>query len=121
MVEEKYGVKDPKIIDRVVGSKVQQLRLSQGMSRQDLGDILGITHQQLQKYEKGVNRITVSRLADIAQALGVSVVYFFEGNEGVQEMTSQRLCMEVMRDFNRIVRKEQREAVRQIIKVLAAD
>ena len=115
------GVKDPKVLDKVVGGRVQQLRLSQGKSRQELGEQLGITHQQLQKYEKATNRITVSRLADIAQVLGVPITYFFEDVVMPEDTENQRLCMEVMRDFGRIEHRSQKEAVRQIIKLLAAD
>jgi transcriptional regulator with XRE-family HTH domain len=50
-----------------------------GMTQQQLGDIVGIKFQQIQKYETGMNRISASRLWDIAQALGVSISFFFEG------------------------------------------
>jgi transcriptional regulator with XRE-family HTH domain len=53
-----------------------------GMTQQQLGDIVGIKFQQIQKYETGMNRISASRLWDIAQALDVSIGFFFEGFEG---------------------------------------
>jgi transcriptional regulator with XRE-family HTH domain len=53
-----------------------------GMTQQQLGDIVGIKFQQIQKYETGMNRISASRLWDIAQALDVSISFFFEGFEG---------------------------------------
>jgi transcriptional regulator with XRE-family HTH domain len=55
-----------------------------GMTQQQLGDIVGIKFQQIQKYETGMNRISASRLWDIAQALDVSISFFFEGFEGEQ-------------------------------------
>ena len=54
------------------------------MTQQQLGDIVGIKFQQIQKYETGMNRISASRLWDIAQALDVSISFFFEGFEGEQ-------------------------------------
>jgi transcriptional regulator with XRE-family HTH domain len=56
-----------------------------GMTQQQLGDIVGIKFQQIQKYETGMNRISASRLWDIAQALDVSISFFFEGFEGEGE------------------------------------
>jgi transcriptional regulator with XRE-family HTH domain len=53
-----------------------------GMTQQQLGDIVGIKFQQIQKYETGMNRISASRLWDIAQALDVSISFFFEGFDG---------------------------------------
>jgi transcriptional regulator with XRE-family HTH domain len=55
-----------------------------GMTQQQLGDIVGIKFQQIQKYETGMNRVSASRLWDIAQALDVSISFFFEGFEGEQ-------------------------------------
>ncbi|CAN5759668.1 helix-turn-helix transcriptional regulator [soil metagenome] len=55
------------------------------MTQQQLGDIVGIKFQQIQKYETGMNRISASRLWDIAQALGVSISFFFEGFEEAAE------------------------------------
>jgi transcriptional regulator with XRE-family HTH domain len=55
-----------------------------GMTQQQLGDIVGIKFQQIQKYETGMNRISASRLWDIARALNVSISFFFEGFEGAE-------------------------------------
>ena len=66
-------------IDRYIGSKIQELRLAHGMSRQDLGERIAVTHQQLQKYEMGINRVSAGRLALIARNLGTSVGKFYEG------------------------------------------
>ena len=70
-----------KVIDKKVGQRVRSRRLEIGMSQEKLGEILGVTFQQVQKYEKGVNRIAVSRLFDIANALEMSAGRFFEGLE----------------------------------------
>lgn len=66
-------------VDRKVGQKVRSRRLEIGMSQERLAELLGVTFQQVQKYEKGVNRIAVSRLWDISIALEMPVSRFFEG------------------------------------------
>jgi transcriptional regulator with XRE-family HTH domain len=66
-------------IDRKLGQRVRSRRLEIGMSQEKLAELLGITFQQVQKYEKGVNRIAASRLLDIAAALQQPVSRFFEG------------------------------------------
>ena len=66
-------------IDKKVGQRVRSRRLEIGMSQEKLAEMLGVTFQQVQKYEKGVNRIAVSRLFDIANALEMTPGRFFEG------------------------------------------
>lgn len=63
--------------DVLIGQKLRALRLDRGLSQSALGDLVGVTFQQLQKYEKGVNRISAGRLARIAAALGVPVTAFY--------------------------------------------
>jgi transcriptional regulator with XRE-family HTH domain len=65
-------------VDRSVGRRVRILRVSRGLSQSALASQLGLTFQQLQKYEKGTNRISASKLHDIARILGVEVASFFE-------------------------------------------
>jgi transcriptional regulator with XRE-family HTH domain len=69
----------PNPIDRHVGSRVRMQRMLAGVSQEKLGEALGLTFQQVQKYEKGTNRISASRLQQIAKMLGVPVAFFFEG------------------------------------------
>src|SRR5580700_7111498 len=71
--------KAPNPIDRHVGSRVRMRRLMLGMSQEKLGDGLGLTFQQVQKYEKGTNRISASRLQEMSYILQVPVPFFFEG------------------------------------------
>ena len=71
--------KAPNPTDKHVGSRVRMRRMMLGMSQEKLGDALGLTFQQVQKYEKGTNRIGASRLQQIAQILQVPVAFFFEG------------------------------------------
>ncbi|MBX3519879.1 MAG: helix-turn-helix transcriptional regulator [Xanthobacteraceae bacterium] len=74
--------KEPNPIDRHVGSRVRMRRMMISMSQEKLGERLGITFQQVQKYEKGTNRIGASRLHQIAKILGVPVAFFYEDMPG---------------------------------------
>lgn len=69
-------------IDRKIGQRVRTRRLEISMSQERLAELLGVTFQQVQKYEKGVNRIAASRLFDISAALDMPVARFFEGLVG---------------------------------------
>ena len=71
--------KAPNPIDIYVGSRVRMRRMMLGMSQEKLADALGLSFQQVQKYEKGTNRIGASRLQQIAHVLQVAVSFFFEG------------------------------------------
>lgn len=73
------GPRSPEIVDEHVGARVRLRRAVLGLSQEELSDQLGITFQQIQKYERGANRISASRLFHIAQVLGVGVEYFFDG------------------------------------------
>ena len=75
-------------VDVHVGKRVRHRRWMVGMTQQQLGDIVGIKFQQIQKYETGMNRISASRLWDIAQALGVSISFFFEGFDSDEQSTT---------------------------------
>jgi len=76
------GKKSPNPVDVHVGSRVRLRRMMLGMSQEKLGEGLGITFQQIQKYEKGTNRIGASRLQHIARLLAVPVSFFFEDAPG---------------------------------------
>lgn len=69
-------------LDLHVGSRVRLQRMLLGMSQEKLGEQLGLTFQQIQKYEKGINRIGASRLYELAKVLGVSVQFFYEDAPG---------------------------------------
>lgn len=71
--------KSPNPTDKHVGSRVRMRRMMLGMSQEKLGDALGLTFQQVQKYEKGTNRIGASRLQQISHILQVPVSFFFDG------------------------------------------
>jgi transcriptional regulator with XRE-family HTH domain len=71
--------KEPDPTDRYVGSRLRMRRMMLGMSQTGLGDVLGVTFQQVQKYENGTNRIGAGRLQRAASTLQVPVTFFFEG------------------------------------------
>ena len=74
--------KAPNPIDKHVGSRIRLRRTMLGMSQEKLGESLGITFQQIQKYEKGTNRVGASRLQQISEILQVPVSFLFEGGPG---------------------------------------
>lgn len=108
-------------IDRRVGIKIIELRLSMGLSRLQLANEIGVTHQQLQKYEKGTNRITAGRLSAIANALKKPVSYFFEEFEEKDALPDQhrRMCIEVSRNFLRIKNPMHQNAVNLLVRTLS--
>lgn len=65
--------------DKRVGTQIRSRRLMLGLSQTALGDAVGVTFQQIQKYEKGINRVSASRMQQIAQVFDVPVTFFFEG------------------------------------------
>ena len=68
-------------VDRLVGQRVRLARLAKGMSQSGLGDAVGVTFQQIQKYEKGANRVSASKLSECAAILDVDIAYFFGGGD----------------------------------------
>ncbi|HVV39513.1 MAG TPA: helix-turn-helix domain-containing protein [Nitrobacter sp.] len=74
--------KAPNPVDKYVGSRVRMRRIMLGMSQEKLGEALGLTFQQIQKYEKGTNRVGASRIQQISEVLQVPVSFLFEGGPG---------------------------------------
>jgi transcriptional regulator with XRE-family HTH domain len=127
-------------VDVHVGSRVRLQRMLLGVSQEKLGEQLGLTFQQVQKYEKGVNRIGASRLFDLAKVLGVPIAYFYEGAPGVAsdplatpgmaerpadtfmfEFLNTREGLELNRAFARISDPKQRRAVVDLVRSLGGD
>jgi transcriptional regulator with XRE-family HTH domain len=79
------STKAPNPVDKYVGSRVRMRRIMLGMSQEKLGEALGLTFQQVQKYEKGTNRVGASRLQQISEILQVPVSFLFEGGPGAIE------------------------------------
>ena len=100
MVKDNYAmdtkdediVGQPNPVDIYVGSRLKLRRLILGISQKKMAEKLGITFQQVQKYENGINRISASRLWDISKLLKVQVEYFFDGmNESIQAQSPRSL------------------------------
>ena len=122
-------------IDIEIGSRVRMRRISVGMSQEKLGDMLGLTFQQVQKYEKGANRISVSRLVDIAKILGVDIHFFFDGVKSgkldagfaeeesppyISEMMSTPEGLQLIRTFTGIKNPKVRKSIVQLVAALSA-
>jgi len=109
------------IVDRKIGQRVRTRRLEIGMSQERLAELLGVTFQQVQKYEKGINRIAASRLLDIANALDKSVASFYEGlgNQGKTGATDE-VVPETAEEIELLVlsRKLSRVSVKRLLELL---
>jgi transcriptional regulator with XRE-family HTH domain len=79
--------KSPQLADVAIGANIRTLRVVRGLSQEKLGDAIGVTFQQVQKYEKGTNRVGGSRAIQIAAALGVRVAELYQGVEGEAQPT----------------------------------
>ncbi|MAN47360.1 MAG: helix-turn-helix domain-containing protein [Alphaproteobacteria bacterium] len=75
----------PSGIDRVVGQRIRWRRKELNLTQEKLGDLLGLTFQQVQKYEKGINRVSAGRLYEMSTAMGIPITYFFDGAEAYLE------------------------------------
>jgi transcriptional regulator with XRE-family HTH domain len=119
-------------IDAHVGSRLRMRRMMLGMSQEKLGEAFGLTFQQVQKYEKGANRMGASRLQQAAQILGVSVPFFFEGAPGghelsktapspayVNEFVSSEDGLRLIKAFMRIARPGVRHRIVDLVQEIA--
>lgn len=127
--------KQPNPIDIHVGSRIRLRRTMIGMSQEKLGESLGITFQQVQKYEKGTNRVGASRLQNISAILNVPVSYFFEdapGNDaqaGLEENSTSYVVsflsstegLQLNRAFVKIADPKVRRRIIDLVKELADD
>ena len=84
--------KTPSGIDRLVGQRLRWRRRELRLTQEKLGDLLNLTFQQVQKYEKGVNRISAGRLYEVAAVLGVPIGYFYDGASELLPDTGARVA-----------------------------
>ena len=138
--DDEKGSRRPNPIDVHVGSRVRFRRMLLGMSQEKLGEKLGLTFQQIQKYEKGINRIGASRLFDLAQVLGVPVQFFYEeapagepsqllqqgfaerpAESSIVEFLRSRDGLELNKAFVRISDAKARRAIVDLVRSLAND
>lgn len=141
-VERNYRITNNNAIDLHVGQRVRLRRTLLGMSQEQLGAELNITFQQVQKYERGTNRVSASRLWDISQILDVSIGYFFDdmteltmqhsprrmaqggrvadfGDDKVKDPMARRETLELVRAYYTIERPVVRKRVSDMVKSIA--
>ena len=113
----------PSPVDVHVGIRVRQRRVLLGMTQTDLADTMGLTFQQVQKYEKGTNRISASRLYGLSQVFDVTVKYFFEDMPpdvaGISPAAKKRGAMNKLPSYepDPMVKRETLELVRAYYKI----
>ncbi|MDI7864147.1 helix-turn-helix domain-containing protein [Rhizobiaceae bacterium n13] len=117
--------KTPDAVDVTVGRNVRLLRVQRGVSQEKLGEALGITFQQIQKYEKGTNRISSSKLSAIADYFNVDVASLFSGTgssgQGGALIPFSAEAISVAQAYDSIQSAKVRQAVRNLIRKLSAD
>ncbi len=111
-------------IDKIIGRKIYSLRLAKGLSRVQVAEEIEVTHQQLQKYEKGLNRISVGRLMLIARTFGVNISNLLKNIESDQDVEvtptqHQSMCIEVSRGFMEIRNPKLQEAINVLVRSLS--
>jgi transcriptional regulator with XRE-family HTH domain len=119
--------KQPDSIDKLVGHNIRIQRLAKGLSQTELAQKLGVTFQQVQKYEKGVNRIGCGRVFQIAQILGVHVMDFFDGSDtgkptearNVRDLISEPQAFHLVEAFSEIGDRRLRRSVVELVKKIA--
>ncbi len=94
-------------LDKEIGKKIRLRRSEQGISQSELGDKLGVSFQQVQKYEKGVNRVSSGRLQQIATALDVDTAFFYAGDGKTREVESllfldSNFSLRLLRAYNSV-------------------
>ena len=130
------SIKAPNPVDKYVGSRVRMRRIMLGMSQEKLGEALGLTFQQVQKYEKGTNRVGASRLQQISEILQVPVSFLFDGGpsgsvnaDGFNEGTSPTYVSDFLatteglaltRAFTRIADSKLRRSIVELVEQIAA-
>jgi len=111
----------PTDVDLSVGKRIRERRLLMGLSQHQFSELIGVTYQQVHKYEHGINSVTAGRLYEFARELNVPIEYFFEGLEkgSAEPRPRQRRLLDLMRIIVEIANEEFREAVRQLVRILA--
>jgi transcriptional regulator with XRE-family HTH domain len=122
--ESDYAIVSPQVhqANQHVANRLRLGRAMLGLSQQQLAPMIGISHQQIYKYERGLNRISAGRLYDFAQVFERPITWFFE-DMAARPMAfrlspRQRMCVELARNFAMIENPRHQEAIRQIVLVL---
>ena len=120
--QKRVGRARPQDVDRYVGTRIAGAGSCLGLTQQQMADLIGVTYQQAHKYEKGINRVAAGRLYRIARSLGVEVSYFYEGLHAAGAFIpspSQRMLLDLARNFLNIPDPSRREAVATLARALA--
>ena len=120
----KVGERGPRPVDAHVGSRVRIRRTMLAMSQEKLGELIGLSFQQVQKNERGIDRIGASRLYALSGVLDVPVSYFFEGlddagSEGGEDTLTKRETLEFVRAYYRIKNDRVRKRIFELTKTIA--
>ncbi len=111
-------------IDKIVGYKIRELRILSGMTQSQLAEKIGVTYQQIQKYEKGISSISLRRLYAIANTLNVSIKSFFENVPLVEEENVNyylsKECIEIAKHINEIHDQRIKDNIIQLILLLSS-
>jgi transcriptional regulator with XRE-family HTH domain len=119
-----YAVAAPQVhlANQHVANRLRLGRSMLGLSQQQLAPLIGISHQQIYKYERGLNRISAGRLYDFAQVFEKPITWFFEDMgarpAGFRMTPKQRMCVDLARNFALIENPKHQEAIRQMVLVL---
>ena len=106
-------------LDKIIGDKLKEVRLQNGFSREQLSSKLGVTHQQIQKYEEGKNRIAASRLYQIANIFDMDMNYFF--NRPIMQVNNSTEVLYLARYFSKIKSEQARKLLSKLVRVLAQE
>ena len=124
------ATRNPMPVDVLVGQNIRICRLQKGLSQGELGQQIGVTFQQVQKYEKGANRVGASRLNQIANVLGVSLPSLFDGAPTATEdasghspryLLSKPHSLRLLQGFEKIGNEGTRLALLQLVECLSQD
>ncbi len=113
----------PPDMDHQVARRIRQARLRRGLSQSELAREMGLSLQQVHKYETARNRIGAARLVQVAQVLGVEMDWLFDDagpTTGDGQDSGSRECLELVRNFHRIPDREQRAAFLSMLRAMAA-
>ena len=124
----KSTTKSASAADIDVGRRIRARRIAQGMSQTELGNRLGVTFQQVQKYDKGINRVGAGRLVRVAEALEVPVAFFFAGTDGdsidtrtLMGFLDSAYALRLLRAFSRVSEPNLQRSLVELVERIAPE
>jgi transcriptional regulator with XRE-family HTH domain len=110
------------IVNHFIGMRIRERRMIMGLNQHQFGELIGVTYQQVHKYERGTNSVSAGRLYEAARELSTPIEYFFDGLEksaGQQMPPRQRRLLDFVRNFGAIRNEKYQEAISQTTRALA--